>query len=542
MRIFCIRKMIAVLLLALIGHAQQSVGQSPFVGGGLTGVVSDARSGRPLLNVMVSVAGLSTLTSDSGKYTIVGIPPGTLRSEFSASPVSGDPPLAVQFHDESSEGTQQVTASANGYITYMNNQVVIIPNDTITLSFSMSPVLAAGSMRIVLNWGAEPRDLDSYLRTPLIGGRQYRIYYGSRGRATDVPYDTLDRDVVSGFGPETITMYRFFDGTYQYYVHKFSGVGAITQSNAVVQVYSDTGIVRTIRIPTVGTGNYWRVCNIDGITKTITVVNQIDTTSPPGDAMMQESPTKKNPPLSIMRSTRSDTISAWFWNFGDGSTSTLRHPSHTYGQVGYFTVSLRVTSDTSQSIVTKRNFIAVGAGFQVNITSVGSQVNLSGQGPQGLVITRAMLHYRKAGKILYDSLMLSVSGRAFNGTFPDSVVTPRGIEYYVRLIGEQGSITNPGIDPENNPAVLSVRVARLESPQQFTGRVYKMISIPLELTDSSPAAQLVDDYGPYNPARWRLFRWQEARNTNVEFPSINRNFTPGNAFWLVTQSGGGFDA
>src|SRR5690606_2855895 len=34
---------------------------------------------------------------------------------------------------------------------------------------------------------------------------------------------------------------------------------------------------------------------------------------------------------------------SWFWNFGDGNTSTEQNPSHTYNQLGNFNVSLSVT-------------------------------------------------------------------------------------------------------------------------------------------------------------------------------------------------------
>ncbi len=39
------------------------------------------------------------------------------------------------------------------------------------------------------------------------------------------------------------------------------------------------------------------------------------------------------------------SISSWYWEFGDGATSTAQNPSHTYDADGTYTVSLTVTDD-----------------------------------------------------------------------------------------------------------------------------------------------------------------------------------------------------
>lgn len=40
------------------------------------------------------------------------------------------------------------------------------------------------------------------------------------------------------------------------------------------------------------------------------------------------------------------SIISWAWDFGDGATSTLQNPTHTYTNVGFYTVVLTVTSST----------------------------------------------------------------------------------------------------------------------------------------------------------------------------------------------------
>jgi PKD repeat protein len=49
------------------------------------------------------------------------------------------------------------------------------------------------------------------------------------------------------------------------------------------------------------------------------------------------------------------TVTEWSWNFGDGSTSTLQNPSHTYAAVGTYTVSLTVTDSDGLTGTTTRS-------------------------------------------------------------------------------------------------------------------------------------------------------------------------------------------
>jgi PKD repeat protein/predicted secreted protein len=50
---------------------------------------------------------------------------------------------------------------------------------------------------------------------------------------------------------------------------------------------------------------------------------------------------------------------SWAWDFGDGQTSTLQNPSHTYTTSGSFTVKLTATNAFGSNPVTKNNMISV---------------------------------------------------------------------------------------------------------------------------------------------------------------------------------------
>lgn len=51
--------------------------------------------------------------------------------------------------------------------------------------------------------------------------------------------------------------------------------------------------------------------------------------------------------------------SSWFWDFGNGATSTLRNPSTTYFNPGVYTVTLTVTNVQGSNTVTRTNFVSI---------------------------------------------------------------------------------------------------------------------------------------------------------------------------------------
>jgi PKD repeat protein len=126
---------------------------------------------------------------------------------------------------------------------------------------------------------------------------------------------------------------------------------------------------------------------------TLTVANTIgsDTVTKPGYITVSEVPgqgltadftsdqTAGFVPLFVQFSDLStDSPNSWQWNFGDGTANeTGQNPSHLFGQVGSYTVTLTVQNATGGvSSVSKANYIAVSplpnppvANFTANITS-----------------------------------------------------------------------------------------------------------------------------------------------------------------------------
>ncbi|WP_157493764.1 PKD domain-containing protein, partial [Draconibacterium sediminis] len=66
---------------------------------------------------------------------------------------------------------------------------------------------------------------------------------------------------------------------------------------------------------------------------------------------------------------------SWLWDFGDGNTSTVQNPNHTYATAGVYTVQLIVANSVAADTITKTNYITVNslvpvAEFSANKTTI----------------------------------------------------------------------------------------------------------------------------------------------------------------------------
>jgi hypothetical protein len=73
-------------------------------------------------------------------------------------------------------------------------------------------------------------------------------------------------------------------------------------------------------------------------------------------------PTSGSVPLIVSFTDQSTgTVDSWNWDFGDGLTSTMQNPSHTYTDPGTYTVSLTVSGPGGSDTETKADYITAGA-------------------------------------------------------------------------------------------------------------------------------------------------------------------------------------
>lgn len=160
--------------------------------------------------------------------------------------------ISTNFPDDS--GTLLIIKKPN-----YSSLVVKCPCNELT--YALSPVMKnLDGMRIVLNWGKSPSDLDSHLSFP-----DNHIFFSQKnGNKAN-----LDVDDTDSYGPETITIdKKKFGEVYHYFVHDYSNkqdlnATALSASNAKVFVYVGQSLVKTYYVPTNKKGNVWNLFKIN---------------------------------------------------------------------------------------------------------------------------------------------------------------------------------------------------------------------------------------------------------------------------------------
>ena len=61
--------------------------------------------------------------------------------------------------------------------------------------------------------------------------------------------------------------------------------------------------------------------------------------------------------------------SEWLWDFGDGNTSNIQHPSHTYNNTGQYTVKLRIKNGFYTDSIHKLGYIIVSLNGDIEFYS-----------------------------------------------------------------------------------------------------------------------------------------------------------------------------
>ncbi|MGH7597541.1 MAG: YCF48-related protein, partial [bacterium] len=167
----------------------------------------------------------------------------------------------------------------------------------------------------------------------------------------------------------------------------------------------------------------------------------------------------------------------------------------------------------------------------------GEEIPVRAEITDDLGITGAMLHYRRGGDPVFNSVAMPNNGNSYQAAIPDNAVTSRGVEYFIVAADAKSVISRL---PASGFFSIQVRVTNETKPSPQPGgssqTAYRLISVPLDLDNKNAKAVLEDDLGKYDDTKWRFSEFP-ANQTYAEISEATM-ITPGKAFWLLVKDAG----
>lgn len=224
--------------------------------GDVTGVVVSALTGQP-----IGGAGVTLTPSTTGKQR---------AATTDATGQYRIPVIAA--------GNYQAAAVAGGFIP-ASQSVAVDGGEAKSLPpIALSAPLAAGEYRAVVTWVApDPAlDLDAHLTGPDATETRFHVWWNGETNLPQPATARLDRDDLTGTGPETIT-FTPQNGNYRFSIHNYTdrdtgGDARLAGSAVVVRLYRSSEQVGVFSAPS-GGGTLWKVFEI--VNGQIVTINQL---------------------------------------------------------------------------------------------------------------------------------------------------------------------------------------------------------------------------------------------------------------------------
>ena len=189
---------------------------------------------------------------------------------------------------------------------------------------------------------------------------QSDIYMFTYGISGTCPVAGFSVNVTEGPAPLTVEFSDTSPDSPSHWRWDF-GDGSYDMHRNTTHTFSSSGIY-SVRLTS---GNPF--CRSTSAVQTISVgMPNVDFSSAPTEGLV---------PLTVVFSgTATGSPSGWFWEFGDGATSTQQNPVHIYSSGGTYTVNLSATNSFGTGVASKAGYITVKNGARniafTNITGL----------------------------------------------------------------------------------------------------------------------------------------------------------------------------
>ena len=272
------------------------------------------------VSLMVAGPG-GTDTEEKTDYVTVANPAPV--SAFAATPTSGIAALTVQFQAQPTGGpvdTYQWSFGDGGTSTSANPNHEYLNPGTYSVTLEVNgPGGTSSETMFDLITVTNPAPIPQFTATPTSGITPLSVSFVDQSTGAIVGWS-----------------WDFGDGTQS------------TMQNPT-HTYGATGTY-TVSLTTIGRGG----------NATLVEENLITSLEPAPVADFFAFPITGVTPLTVdFTDTSSGNITSYAWDFGDGSTSSVASPSHTYAAEGQYTVSLTVTSAGGTSTRDRLNYVTV---------------------------------------------------------------------------------------------------------------------------------------------------------------------------------------
>jgi PGF-pre-PGF domain-containing protein len=239
----------------------------------------------------------------------------SITADFLASPMSGEAPLTVEFQDKSSGSpiAWEWDFDSNGVI----DSTLQNPSHTFT-----SP----GNYTVTL-WASN--DITSNNTANYITVKEKPV--------VPVVVASFNANVTSGKAPLTVRFEDSSSGDPTAWKWDFGDGTSSTVQNPV-HTYTAAGTYSVT------------LTAINGAVNNTAKKDDYITAGNGPKASFTASPLEGEAPLTVkFTDTSTGSVTSWLWEFGDGSTSTSKNPSHKYSAAGTYSVKLTVTNSFDSS-------------------------------------------------------------------------------------------------------------------------------------------------------------------------------------------------
>ena len=243
-------------------------------------------------------------------------------ADFTGTPLSGTAPLTVSFTDNSTNnpdtwswsfGDGSTSTDKNPIHTYSSGDEFDV---SLTVSNNQGSDTETKNSYVIVS-GTQLPPVANFEASPSLGEAPLTVSFNdlSENSPTSWQWDFGDGSTSTNKNPN----------------HTYNTPGTYTVSLLVENAYGEDTKIKSDLVAVI---------------------------APPPTANFVGSPTFGDHPLTVsFTNISSNNPSHWEWDFGDGETSNEANPTHTYEEVGVYSVSLTVSNSVGSSTETRTDYI-----------------------------------------------------------------------------------------------------------------------------------------------------------------------------------------